>query len=104
MIWPPGQSVSLVKGAGFVDDSEIVLREEEGPTRLSAGEFLLGAKIGKIIVVGPDFKGKRVAFEVVARDYHGCIRMHPDKFSWIMDKCSWIWIISMDYPHHPYNH
>ena len=37
------------------------------------------------------------------RDYHGCIRMHPDKYPWMVDKFLWIWMISMDYPHHPQN-
>jgi hypothetical protein len=26
------------------------------------------------------------------RDYHGCIWMHPDKYPWMVDKFSWIWI------------
>jgi hypothetical protein len=37
------------------------------------------------------------------RDYHGCIRMDPDKYPWMVDKFLWIWMISMDYPHHPQN-
>ena len=37
------------------------------------------------------------------RDYHGCIWMHPDKYPWMVDKFLWIWMISMDYPHHPQN-
>src|ERR1700677_2379273 len=38
-----------------------------------------------------------------SRDYHGCIRMHPDKYPWMVDKFLWIWMISMDYSHHPQN-
>jgi hypothetical protein len=37
------------------------------------------------------------------RDYHGWIRMDPDKYPWMVDKFLWIWMISMDYPHHPQN-
>jgi len=69
MIWPPGQSVGLVKGAGFVDDGEIVLGEEEGPTGLTAGKFLFGAKVGQVVMIGPDFERKGVAFEIVAERF-----------------------------------
>jgi hypothetical protein len=40
---------------------------------------------------------------LLRRDYHGCIQMHPGKYPWMVDKFLWIWMISMDYPHHPQN-
>jgi hypothetical protein len=33
---------------------------------------------------------------VTSRDYRGCIRMYPDKYPRMVDKLSWIWIISTD--------
>jgi hypothetical protein len=69
MVWPPGQSIGFVKSAGFVDDGEIVLEQKEGPTCLAAGEFLFGAKVGKVIMVSPNFKGNRVSFEVMTERF-----------------------------------
>jgi hypothetical protein len=40
---------------------------------------------------------------LVIRDYHGWIQMDLDKYPWMVDKFLWIWMISMDYPHHSQN-
>src|SRR5712675_1425485 len=36
-----------------------------------AGEFLLCAEVGKVIVVGPYFKGVRMTLEVMAESFEG---------------------------------
>jgi hypothetical protein len=71
MVWPPGQSVGFIKSAWFVDDREIELGEEERPACLSMRYLLLGAEIGEVVMVGPDFEWLRMSFEVVAEVFKG---------------------------------
>ena len=65
MVWTPGQSIGFIKSTWFVDDCEVKLGEEEGPSCLSSGEFLLCAKICKIIMICPNFENLGVSFKVV---------------------------------------
>jgi hypothetical protein len=37
-------------------------------------------------------KGAHHSIEIWTRDYHGWIRMDPDKYPWMVDKFLWIWI------------
>ena len=37
MVWPPGQSVSFIKGIRFVDYGEVEVGEKEGPMGLAVG-------------------------------------------------------------------
>jgi hypothetical protein len=67
MVWTPGQSIGLIKSAGFVDDGEVKLGKEEQPMGMSMGEFLFGTKVGKVVMVGPNLKGLRMPFKVVAK-------------------------------------
>src|SRR5712672_3385440 len=71
MVWTPGQSIGLVEGTGLVDDGKIILGEEEWPSSLTAGEFLLCPEIGEVIVVGPYFKGFRMTLKVMAESFEG---------------------------------
>ena len=71
MVWPPGQSICFIHVTGFMYDCEIELGKKERPASLSAREFLFSAKVGQIIVVGPDFEGNRVSFKVVAKGFEG---------------------------------
>jgi hypothetical protein len=41
-------------------------------------------------------KGHIQSYLEALRDYHGCIRMYPDVYPWMMDKNIWIVDKSMD--------
>jgi hypothetical protein len=71
MVWPPGQSVSLIKGSRFMNDGEVKLGEEERPASLSTGKFLFGTEVRKVVVVGPSFEWLGVSFEVVTKEFQG---------------------------------
>jgi hypothetical protein len=71
MVWTPGQSIGLVKGPRFVDDAEVILGKKESPAVLAAGGLLFCSEVLEVIMVGPNFKDVRVAFEVVAEGFKG---------------------------------
>ena len=71
MVWPPRQSISLIKGARFVNDSEVELGEEKGPAGLSTRKFLFGAEVTKVVMIHPHLKGFWVAFKVMAKGLEG---------------------------------
>jgi len=71
MVWTPGQSIGFVESAGFVHDGEVKTGKEQRPSGLTTGKFLLCHKIGKVVMVGPDFEGIGVSFEVVAKSLEG---------------------------------
>ena len=45
-------------------------------------EFLFGLKVGKVVVVSPDFEGNRVSFEVVSKGFEG---LHDGQEFFVMD-------------------
>ena len=52
-------------------NGEVGLRKKEEPSGLSSQKSLFSAKVGKVVVVGPDFEGDRVAFEKVSEGLKG---------------------------------
>ena len=56
MIWMPGQSISFVEGARFMNDDEVISGEEEGPSCLAAEKVLFCAEVSKIVVVCPNLE------------------------------------------------
>ena len=71
MIWPPGQSIGFIKSAWFVDDCEVKLGEEKGPSGLSSGQFLFRMEVRKVVMVGPNFEILGVSFKVMSPMFEG---------------------------------
>ena len=71
MVWPSGQSIGLVKGAGFVDNVEVKLGKKEGPASLAMGKFLFGSKVGKIVMIRPNFERNWMSFKEMLVCFEG---------------------------------
>ena len=54
-----------------MDNGEGKLGKEEGPAGLSTSEFLFCTKVSKVVIIGPNFKGFGVAFEVMSEGFKG---------------------------------
>src|SRR6267378_419300 len=65
-IWMPGQRISTIGRARFVEDDEGVVGQEEGPAGLATVQPLLRRKIEEVNMIRPDFKDICATLKIMA--------------------------------------
>src|SRR6267378_6105448 len=71
IIWPPGQSISLVDLARLRDNLVGKCRQEERPAGLTMSQGLLRGKVAEVGMVGKNFGHVRAPLEVVTEVTQG---------------------------------